>query len=83
MLPQLLGEDSGPNQAVPTTLEFFSEAVLVDEVLRLEVFAEVTLVELEEVSVDDEYEVEAWVVLDVTGPGAVAVTLVVGEKTEI
>jgi hypothetical protein len=79
MLPQLLGEDSGPNQAVPTTLEFVSEPVLVDEELRLEVVAELTRVDVEDVSVDVEYEVEAWVVLDV----AVAVTLVVGEETEV
>ena len=39
MLPQLLGEDSGPNQAVPTTLEFVCETVLADEVLRLELVA--------------------------------------------
>lgn len=75
MLPQLLGEDSGPNQAVPTTLEFFSALVLVDEVLRLEVVDEVMLVDVEDV----EYEVEAWVVLDV----AVADTLVVGVKAEV
>jgi hypothetical protein len=79
MLPQLLGEDSGPNQAVPTTLEFVCVLVLVDEVLRLEVAAELTLVDVEDVSVDVEYEVEAWVVLDV----AVAVALVVGEETEV
>jgi hypothetical protein len=79
MLPQLLGEDSGPNQAVPTTLEFFSVLVLVDEVLSLEVVDEVTLVDVEDVSVDVDCEVEAWVVLDV----AVAVTLVVGEETEV
>jgi hypothetical protein len=78
MLPQLLGEDSGPNQAVPTTLEFVCETVLVEEVLRLEVVAELTLVDVEDVSVDVE-EVEAWVVLDV----AVSVTLVVGEETEV
>jgi hypothetical protein len=75
MLPQLLGEDSGPNQAVPTTLEFVCVLVLVEEVLRLEVVAEATLVELEDV----EDEVEAWVVLDV----AVVVTFVVGEETEV
>ena len=79
MLPQLLGEDSGPNQAVPTALEFFSVLVLVDEVLRLDVVAELTLVDVEDVSVDVEDEAEAWVVLDM----AVAVTLVVGEKTEV
>ena len=79
MLPQLLGEDSGPNQAVPTTLEFFSELVLVDEVLSLEVVDEVMLVDVDDVSVDVEYEVEAWVVLDV----AVADTLVVGVKAEV
>jgi len=78
MLPQLLGEDSGPNQAVPTTLEFVSVLVLVEEVLRLEVVDKVTLVEVEDVSVDVE-EVEAWVVLEV----AVSVTLVVGEETEV
>ena len=78
MLPQLLGEDSGPNQAVPTTLEFVCKTVLVDEVLRREVVAELTLVDVEEVSVDAE-EVEARVVLDV----AVSVTLVVGEETEV
>jgi hypothetical protein len=77
MLPQLLGEDSGPNQAVPTTLEFVCETVLADEVLRLELVAELTLVDVEGVSVD--VEVEAWVVLDV----AVAVTLLVGEETEV
>jgi hypothetical protein len=64
---------------VPTTLEFVSEAVLVDEELRLEVVVELTLVDVEDVSVDVEYEVEAWVVLDV----AVAVTLVVSEETEV
>ena len=79
MLPQLLGEDSGPNQAVPTTLEFVCETVLVDEVLRLEVVDEVTLVDVEDVSVDVDCEVEGWVVLD----AAVAVTLVVGEETEV
>ena len=47
MLPQLLGEDSFPNEAVPT-------AGLVDEVLRLEVFDEATLVDAEDVSVDVE-----------------------------
>lgn len=78
MLPQLLGEDSGPNQAVPTTLEFVSVLVVVDEVVRLLV-AELTLVDVEDVSVDVEDEVEAWVVLD----AAVAVTLVVGEETEV
>jgi hypothetical protein len=77
MLPQLLGEDSGPNQAVPTTLEFVCETVLADEVLRLELVAELALVDVEGVSVD--VEVEAWVVLDV----AVAVTLLVGEETEV
>ena len=79
MLPQLLGEDSGPNQAVPTTLEFFTELVLVDEVLSLEVVDEVMLVDVEDVSVDVEYEVEAWVVLNV----AVADTLVVDVKAEV
>ena len=79
MLPQLLGEDSGPNQAVPTTLEFVCKTVLVDEVLRLEVVDEVTLMDVEDVFVDVEYEAEAWVVLDV----AVAVALVVGEETEV
>jgi hypothetical protein len=79
MLPQLLGEDSGPNQAVPTALEFFSELVLVDEVLSLEVVDEVMLVDVEDVSVDVAYEAEAWVVLDV----AVAVKLVVGVKAEV
>ena len=52
--------------------------VLVEEVLRLEVVDKVTLVEVEDVSVDVE-EVEAWVVLEV----AVSVTLVVGEETEV
>jgi hypothetical protein len=79
MLPQLLGEDSGPNQAVPTTLAFFSELVLVDEVLSLEVVDEVMLADVEDVWVDVEYEVEAWVVLDV----AVGDTLVVGVKAEV
>ena len=79
MLPQLLGEDSGPNQAVPTTLEFFNELVLADEVLRLEVVAEVAPVDVEDVSVDVEYEVEAWVVLDV----AVVDALVGGVKAEV
>lgn len=79
MLPQLLGEDWGPNQAVPTTLEFFSVLVLVDEVLSLEVVDEATLVDVEDVSVDVEYEAEAWVVLDV----AVADALVVGVKAEV
>jgi hypothetical protein len=79
MLPQLLGEDSGPNQAVPTTLEFVSVLVLVEEVLRLEVVAELTLVDVEDVSVDVDCEVEAWVVLG----AAVAVTLAVGEETEV
>ena len=68
MLPQLLGEDSGPNEAVPT-------AELVDEVLLL--------VDVEGVSVDVECEVEAWVVLDVTCAGAVVVALVVGDKKEV
>lgn len=53
--------------------------MLVDEVLRLEVVDEVTLMDVEDVSVDVEYEAEAWVVLDV----AVAVALVVGEETEV
>jgi hypothetical protein len=85
MLPQLLGEDSGPNQAVPMAalvdevLRVLVVLLLVDAVLMLEVVAEVTLVELEDV----EYEVEAWVVLDVTGSVAVAVTLAVGEKAEV
>jgi hypothetical protein len=78
MLPQLLGEDSGPNQAVPTTLEFFTVLVLVEEVLRLEIVAELALVDVEDVSVDVE-EGEAWAVLDVV----VSVTLVVGEETEV
>ena len=79
MLPQLLGEDSGPNQAVPTTLEFVRVLVLVDEVLRLELVAELALVDVEDASVDVEFEVEAWVVLDV----AVAVALVVSELAEV
>ena len=74
MLPQLLGEDSGPNQAVPMTLEFFSELVLVDEVLGLEV-DEVMLVDVEDV----ESGVDAWVVLDVTAVD----TLVAGVKAEV
>ena len=74
MLPQLLGEDSGPNQAVPLTLEFVSELVLVEEVLSLEV-DEVMIVDEE----DEDDEVEAWVVLDVV----VEDTLVVGVIEEV
>jgi len=92
MLPQLLGEDSGPNQAVPTTLEFVSVLVLVEEVLRLLVVLllvdevlrlEVVAVDEEDVSIDVEYEADTWVVFDVTDSGAVAVSLVVGEKAEV
>lgn len=74
MLPQLLGEDSGPNQAVPMTLEFFTELVLVEEALSLEV-DEVMLADVEDV----EYDVDAWVVFDV----AFADALVVGVKSEV
>lgn len=61
------------------TLEFVCELVLVDEVLSLEVVDEVMLVGVEDVSVNVEFEVEGWVVLDV----AVADALVVGVKAEV
>jgi hypothetical protein len=63
MLPHLLGEDSAPNQAVPTTLEVVSEPVLVDEVLRLEVVADVTLVDVEDGSVDVELETDELLII--------------------
>lgn len=75
MLPQLLGEDSAPNEAVPTpglvddVLLLVVVLVLVDKVLRFEVVVEVTLVDEVGVPVDVEFKVEAWVVLDVTGSG--------------
>lgn len=56
------------------TLEFFTELVLVEEALSLEV-DEVMLADVEDV----EYDVDAWVVFDV----AFADALVVGVKSEV